>query len=907
MTFSALFRSRRQDGPHYTALPQFAATHVDAIEMNYFDRTAQHETPSSAPSLYTRHPLVHGGATIRLLELQAAPRKYRFSSKTDYDAPLRGTLKVVALADAQYSALSYVWGPHGGEEDVMLIGDTSIRITPSCRQALQSIRHQFGAVSIWIDAICIDQQNKAEKLDQIPLMGAIYSQANFVYIWLGTGDEEIEAIFEQLDENSEQCVRIDPLAHIPKTKFEAVSRRWLFALQLYLHMRHGLEWLFFWMASFCLYPLVLPWFCIRGDFKGLYQHVRCTWDDPKFNPMSYVDETWFAKLLKIEWQERVWTYQELLLANQPVLLYGKRRLHWSYFMTALWYADRYSYSAANLDYWRLLSRLWITLPRRIASRSLQTSVTGDSAISREGLRLCIPRRSRYMNAILVIVFYLVVVSVLPMALSIWIVWTLWNIDIGYGAAVVLFLGVPIAFSLLAAVYLMCRFDRTTSWQNDQFVRDSVWLQQWFESTTAAKLLAWWTIAVYYAEISSIITALVLSRITDWVAWFTFLAVVFLICPIAWLIFEIGPDQADVELDPRMLDIQTGEAYVDRCSRSILHQPDENDLTPTLRVMRENKCSEAVDRYFGVEGILREMGIPTALSKIGPEPSLSQVYQQLFIDLATWQKSVNQLLDAGLPAISPGAPTWIPQLQRARASLCLRHKSRVYKPTKFPLYGSDARFHVAPGGTVLNLQAELHSSVIIVCGPFRDLDSPSDSSSDLRALYMSVWLFKFRAQFKAKTSLVQHAFKTFDISGKNGFEAAFERWFQALFCMLTAECADETTNQLEDSAYERIASHIASDSSLEGVQSTMCRRLALEERVMFLTNDGRMGTMKGQVIPDDIVALIPTVSLPMVLRSDPRGKQRLGDKRQYQVVGPAYIPTLNDTGRVSLALKEVSLI
>jgi hypothetical protein len=42
--------------------------------------------------------------------------------------------------------------------------------------------------AIWIDAICIDQGDEDEKMQQIPLMGDVYSKAATVYVWLGEGD-----------------------------------------------------------------------------------------------------------------------------------------------------------------------------------------------------------------------------------------------------------------------------------------------------------------------------------------------------------------------------------------------------------------------------------------------------------------------------------------------------------------------------------------------------------------------------------------------------------------------------------------------------------------------------------------------------------------------------------------------
>lgn len=47
----------------------------------------------------------------------------------------------------------------------------------------------FDAELYWIDALCIDQDDLSERSIQVTLMGAIYSQAQRTFIWLGEGDK----------------------------------------------------------------------------------------------------------------------------------------------------------------------------------------------------------------------------------------------------------------------------------------------------------------------------------------------------------------------------------------------------------------------------------------------------------------------------------------------------------------------------------------------------------------------------------------------------------------------------------------------------------------------------------------------------------------------------------------------
>ncbi|KAK8076679.1 hypothetical protein PG994_003951 [Apiospora phragmitis] len=46
---------------------------------------------------------------------------------------------------------------------------------------------------LWVDAVCIDQDNTAEKSAQIPLMARLYRSARYVLAWLGEPTEPMEA------------------------------------------------------------------------------------------------------------------------------------------------------------------------------------------------------------------------------------------------------------------------------------------------------------------------------------------------------------------------------------------------------------------------------------------------------------------------------------------------------------------------------------------------------------------------------------------------------------------------------------------------------------------------------------------------------------------------------------------
>lgn len=83
-----------------------------------------------------------------------------------------------------YHALSYVWGEPLFNES-LTIAETSISITTSLSVALHRVRKTRSPMYIWIDAICINQNDHCERGHQVGLMGQVYAHARLVLIWLG--------------------------------------------------------------------------------------------------------------------------------------------------------------------------------------------------------------------------------------------------------------------------------------------------------------------------------------------------------------------------------------------------------------------------------------------------------------------------------------------------------------------------------------------------------------------------------------------------------------------------------------------------------------------------------------------------------------------------------------------------
>ncbi|KAK3370997.1 heterokaryon incompatibility protein-domain-containing protein [Lasiosphaeria ovina] len=92
-----------------------------------------------------------------------------------------------------YEALSYTWADESGnaaKDREIDLGGFSLKVTANCEAALKRVRLDSRARVVWIDAVCINQANKAEQGHQVQLMPDIYSRAKRVLIYLGEATEQ---------------------------------------------------------------------------------------------------------------------------------------------------------------------------------------------------------------------------------------------------------------------------------------------------------------------------------------------------------------------------------------------------------------------------------------------------------------------------------------------------------------------------------------------------------------------------------------------------------------------------------------------------------------------------------------------------------------------------------------------
>lgn len=129
---------------------------------------------------------------FRLLELT------RLEERLDKSWPVCKLIHVPIADSPKYNALSYVWGPQHDRKTIA-INDKAFSVSVNLYDALCALFNCTEPHVVWIDAICINQKDDAEKVTQIPLMREIYSRAACVIAWVGREKDYSDTLFTSMD------------------------------------------------------------------------------------------------------------------------------------------------------------------------------------------------------------------------------------------------------------------------------------------------------------------------------------------------------------------------------------------------------------------------------------------------------------------------------------------------------------------------------------------------------------------------------------------------------------------------------------------------------------------------------------------------------------------------------------
>lgn len=166
------------------------------------DTTVMDDSGNEA-ELFAHTPLRrnHGDSNIRL---------FRFCDDASQEDRIHLTMShmenwpAIKKAMTPYTCLSYRWGDDDATHEI-LINSRMYRVRQNLFDFLEiwGRKEQSRNTWFWVDALCIDQSNVAERNHQVQKMGQIYSDAEKVMIWLGRRStlqaavEELFSIFEK--------------------------------------------------------------------------------------------------------------------------------------------------------------------------------------------------------------------------------------------------------------------------------------------------------------------------------------------------------------------------------------------------------------------------------------------------------------------------------------------------------------------------------------------------------------------------------------------------------------------------------------------------------------------------------------------------------------------------------------
>lgn len=281
-----------------------------------------------------------GGDHIRILSL--APS----ASLSD---PIHVELSVANLADKpNFIALSYVWGSSTEKvrENSLAITFCSsfanaknklpitcngeeFHVTGNLDSALRHLRSEDSERVLWIDAICINQKNDAERGYQVSLMKDIYRMASIVVIWLGEADADSDLVFPLCEKMIES--RLDLMKDL-KSGLDIVmgpNRQQVLEKMMKDAKKRNAEK----AREEAKLEHVSD---VASDIASpgpQTSEVDADAADEEVDVSDASDEeiSAFMRLITRPWFTRCWVLQEVCLAKEAILLCGTQAIDWDVF------------------------------------------------------------------------------------------------------------------------------------------------------------------------------------------------------------------------------------------------------------------------------------------------------------------------------------------------------------------------------------------------------------------------------------------------------------------------------------------------------------------------------------------------------------------------------------------------
>lgn len=157
----------------------------------FIPRRAKH---ISRKEIWNSHKSLRSTDAYQYESLGARPDAFRllYIDIGDDLEPITCSLQV-AHPETSYSAISYMWGTDTRSLPIQ-IDEQTFLVSEKLWWGIWHLRRQRGVGGerwqgpqgpFWIDAICINQTEMAERNQQVAIMGDIYAGADHVYVWFG--------------------------------------------------------------------------------------------------------------------------------------------------------------------------------------------------------------------------------------------------------------------------------------------------------------------------------------------------------------------------------------------------------------------------------------------------------------------------------------------------------------------------------------------------------------------------------------------------------------------------------------------------------------------------------------------------------------------------------------------------
>lgn len=283
-----------------------------------------------------------------------------------HDQVIRCNLHHVSLHEQPYyETLSYCWGSSEDKPIIQLNGN-DFHVTQNLYAALQRIRHPQQERTLWIDALCINQDDVAERETQVLIMRHIYSKTACGMIWLGDEPEtsqsvvsieqreEIDKVLQSTDALKLQSnVNLSSLRIPPISATQAISNDQdpyqITKSHEVLQNRGGRDLVQLEKAkddsglhvgsifhAFCLLRM-LAMDVHLDEIPYLVQ-------DSKYKVIRLISaHRALHYIMNRPWFSRIWTVQECMLPSKSIVLFGPFQAPWKMFTDAAYNFQRHQH------------------------------------------------------------------------------------------------------------------------------------------------------------------------------------------------------------------------------------------------------------------------------------------------------------------------------------------------------------------------------------------------------------------------------------------------------------------------------------------------------------------------------------------------------------------------------------